>query len=235
MRELQDVWNNTVGYFAPKYKLKTYERAADRKKREGYAQYVQQTGLSQATYNALYDKADADGDGIEQGELGPVLLEAIQNGEITEEQAAAAWKANWNKENSTTFEKWRGKNGGSKAAETPASSASAPAATPKPTATPKPEASFDSFKNGVPIYGDKKQATYAVWESQLQGSMTLDRFKEILSKADADGNDSLKQDELGYALRAAVMNRELSYQQASAVWDAQGWKHNLDWWAGRHQ
>lgn len=237
MREVQDVWNNTVGYFAPKYKLKTYERAADRKKREGYAQYVQQTGLSQATYNALYDKADADGDGIEQGEFGPVLLEAIQNGEITEEQAAAAWKANWNKENSTTFEKWRGKNGGSKAAETPASSASAPAATPKPTATPKPEASFDSFKNGVPIYGDKKQATYAVWESQLQGSMTLDRFMEILNKADADGNDSLKQDELGYALRAAVMNRELSYQQASAVWDAQGWsaKHNFDWWAGRHQ
>ena len=235
MREVQDVWNNTVGYFAPKYKLKTYERAADRKKREGYAQYVQQTGLSQATYNALYDKADVDGDGIEQGEFGPMLLEAIQNGEITEEQAAAAWKANWNKENSTTFEKWRGKNGGSKAAETPASSTSAPAATPKPTATPKPEASFDSFKDGVPIYGDKKQATYAVWESQLQGSMTLDRFKEILSKADADGNDSLKQDELGYALRAAVMNRELSYQQASAVWDAQGWKHNLDWWAGRHQ
>ena len=243
-REIVTLWNNTVGFLAPSKKLVTYERAADRKKREGYAQYVQQTGLSQATYNALYDKADVDGDGIEQGEFGPVLLEAIQSGEITEEQAAAAWKANWNKENSTTFEKWRSKNGGTAApAETPEPTATAapksstgttkPAA---PAATAKPAASYDSFKSAAPIYGsDKKQATYDVWESQLQGSMTLERFQQILSKADMDGNSSLKQDELGYALKAAVNNHEMTVEQASAVWDAQGWKHNLAWWAGRHQ
>jgi len=243
-REIVTLWNNTVGFLAPSKKLVTYERAADRKKREGYAQYVQQTGLSQATYNALYDKADVDGDGIEQGEFGPVLLEAIQSGEITEEQAAAAWKANWNKENSTTFEKWRSKNGGTAApAETPEPTTTAapksstgttkPAA---PAATAKPAASYDSFKSAAPIYGsDKKQATYNVWESQLQGSMTLERFQQILSKADMDGNSSLKQDELGYALKAAVNNHEMTVEQASAVWDAQGWKHNLAWWAGRHQ
>lgn len=236
-RELQDLWNNTAGFIAPNMKLKTYERARDRKKREGYAQYVQQTGLSQATYNALYDMADADGDGIEQGEFGPVLLDALARGEITEEQAAAAWKANWNKENNTTFEKWRSKNGGS--AQASAESAAAPKSSTiqaKPAATPTPAANYDSFKSAAPIYGsDKKQATYNVWESQLQGSMTLERFQQILSKADMDGNSSLKQDELGYALKAAVNNHEMTVEQASAVWDAQGWKHNLAWWAGRHQ
>lgn len=244
-REIVTLWNNTVGFLAPSKKLVTYERAADRKKREGYAQYVQQTGLSQATYNALYDKADVDGDGIEQGEFGPVLLEAIQSGEITEEQAAAAWKANWNKENSTTFEKWRSKNGGAAApAETPEPTATAapksstgttkPAA---PAATAKPAASYESFKSAAPIYGsDKKQATYNVWESQLQGSMTLDRYMQILNNADLDSNDSLKQDELGYALRSAINLGEMTWDQASAVWQAQGWsaKHGFDYWSSRH-
>lgn len=238
-REVQDVWNNSVGFFAPNLKLKTYERAVDRKKREGYAEYVQQSGLSQATYNALYDKADVDGDGIEQGEFGPVLLEAIRNGEITEQQAKAAWKANWNKENSTTFDKWRSKNGGSTSTKTAETGTAAPKSSTKQAASAasaKEAASYDSFKSTAPIYGsDKKQATYDVWESQLQGSMTLERFQQILSKADIDGNSSLKQDELGYALKAAVNNHEMTAEQASAVWDAQGWKHNLAWWAGRHQ
>ena len=240
-REIVTLWNNTVGFLAPSKKLVTYERAADRKKREGYAQYVQQTGLSQATYNALYDKADVDGDGIEQGEFGPVLLEAIQSGEITEEQAAAAWKANWNKENSTTFEKWRSKNGGAAApAETPEPTATAApkraAATPAPTKAPGMD--YDSFKSSAPLYGtEKKNATYSVWENDLKpAGMSLERFSEILGKADADSNGSLKQDELGYALRSAINLGEMTWDQASAVWQAQGWsaKHGFDYWSSRH-
>ena len=220
MREVVTLWNNTVGFFAPNKKLVTYERAADRKKRETYP-IPQQAGMSQATYYALYDKADVDGDGIEQGEFGPVLLEAIKNGEITEEQAAAAWKANWNKENSTTFEKWRAKNGG----ETAAPEASKPQAeAPKPTPTPKPQASlsdFESFKKSVSLYGDKKEAAYRGWENEVKPlGVSLDSYVKIINAADAagDGNGSVKQDEMGMQLVQKINRRELTYEQAEAIW-----------------
>ena len=220
MREVVTLWNNTVGFFAPNKKLVTYERAADRKKRETYP-IPQQAGMSQATYYALYDKADVDGDGIEQGEFGPVLLEAIKNGEITEEQAAAAWKANWNKENSTTFEKWRAKNGG----ETAAPEASKPQAEPpKPTPTPKPQASlsdFESFKKSVSLYGDKKEAAYRGWENEVKPlGVSLDSYVKIINAADAagDGNGSVKQDEMGMQLVQKINRRELTYEQAEAIW-----------------
>jgi len=241
-REVQDLWNNTVGYYAPKYKLDTYERAIDRQ----YLDTVRPTGLAQKTFEKILADADAAGDGngsLKQDELGAELVAAMRRGELNEEQADAIWRTKWNSAKSKTFEAWMEKNGASPAAPTatPAPASATPTSTPAPkasapAATSKPAESFDSFKGTAPIYGsDRKQATYNAWESSLKPSgMSLDRFTEILSFADADGNGSLKQDELGYALRASVMAGEMTFAQASAVWDAQGWKHDLNYWAGRH-
>ena len=242
-RELEDIWNNTVGYFVPNMKLKTYERAAERKKREGFKTFVEGTGLSQSAYNAIYTEADADGDGVEQAEIGPVLLRELERRSITQEQAEAIWNAQGWK---TDFQKWASKNGGGAAASTATATATtrqsftpAPAADNRmlftPEAAPTGVSDYEGFRSAAPLYGsEKKQAAYGVWESQLSDSMSLDRFTEILVNADSDGNDSLKQDELGYALRSAINRGELSYGQASAVWNTQGWARSFDYWSGRH-
>lgn len=250
-REVVTFWNNTVGFFVPRYKLVTYERAADRKKREGYAGLVQSTGLSQSAYNAIYDEADADRDGIEQAEIGPILLRELEAGSITQEQAEAIWNVQGWK---TDFPKWASKNGGrgvvstetaapaaattTRQSFTPAAAATADNRTLfTPEAAPTGVSDYEGFRTAAPLYGnEKKQAAYSVWESQLSGSMSLDRFTEILVNADTDGNDSLKQDELGYALLAAINSGEMTYEQASAVWSAQGWaaNHGFSWWSSRH-
>ena len=249
-REVVDLWNNTVGYHAPSLKLKTYERAAERKQREGFKTFVEGTGLSQSAYNAICTEADADGDGIEQAEIGPVLLRELERGNITQEQAEAIWNVQgWAANHDFTW--WAKKNGGSDTVKS--TEAAAPAATTRQSFTPAPAADnrmlftpeaaptgvtdFEGFRSAAPLYGnEKKQAAYSVWESQLSGSMSLDRFTEILVNADSDGNDSLKQDELGYALRAAINSGEMSFDQASAVWSAQGWaaNHGFSWWSSRH-
>lgn len=85
-REAVDIWNNTVGFFAPGRKLVTYERAVDRK----YEQYVRQTGLSKKDYEKALADADQDGKGsISQDELAAYF----QNSGFTDEQAAAIWNA----------------------------------------------------------------------------------------------------------------------------------------------
>lgn len=240
-RELEDIWNNTVGYFVPNMKLKTYERAADRKKREGFKTFVEGTGLSQSAYNAIYTEADADGDGVEQAEIGPVLLRELERRNITQEQAEAIWNAQGWK---TDFQKWASKNGGGAAASTATATATTrqsftPATDDRtpftPETAPAGVSDYEGFRSAAPLYGsERKQAAYGVWESQLSGSMSLDRFTEILVNADSDGNDRLKQDELGYALRSAINRGELSYGQASAVWNTQGWARSFDYWSGRH-
>lgn len=230
-RELEDIWNNTAGYFVPRLKLKTYERAADRKRREGYDNFVKQTGMAESTYNALYNKADTDGDGIEQGEFGPVLLDALQRGEITEEQAAAAWKANWNKDNSTTFEKWRSKNGGgSSAEEKPKEKAAATTTTaadrstqkPTQTAAPKPAApekitTYEQFREQAHVYDT--ETTYNNYRAYVEpAGIDLDTFTGYINAADTDDNGSVKQDELGVQLFEAIRRREISEEQAQAMW-----------------
>ncbi len=239
-RELEDIWNNTVGYFVPNMKLKTYERAADRKKREGFKTFVEGTGLSQSAYNAIYTEADADGDGVEQAEIGPVLLRELERRNITQEQAEAIWNAQGWK---TDFQKWASKNGDAAASTATATATTRQSFTPAtddrtpftPETAPAGVSDYEGFRSAAPLYGsERKQAAYGVWESQLSGSMSLDRFTEILVNADSDGNDSLKQDELGYALRSAINRGELSYGQASAVWNTQGWARSFDYWSGRH-
>jgi hypothetical protein len=247
-REVQDMWNNTVGYFAPNMKLDTYQRAIDRT----YMQSIRPTGLAQKTFEKILADADARGDGngsLKQDELGAELLAAMARGDINEEQAAAVWNSRgWKK----TFETWQGKEEPSPAATAAPESTSGTriqlaAATPSPTPTAAPAATarpsrnteagtYSQFSSQAPIYGsDRKRDAYAVWENELKPSgMSLERFTRILSTADSDGNGSLKQNELGYALHSAIDRGEMSRAQASAVWASQGWAHDFDYWSARH-
>ena len=227
-REVQDVWNNTVGFLAPDKKLVTYQRAADK----NYATYIKNTGLSQKDYQAILDDADklfGDNSGTyKQDEVGAALVAALEDGKITEEQAAAIWRSRWHKENNKTFDDWR--SGGKKtssAASTmtkpsPANSFPAPMrpAAGAAAASTGNVSSYEDFKKVIPIYGAAdKEALYNVWNSVLTLSgMSLDRFTEILANADTDGNKSIKQDEMGEALYAAMQRGELSFDQCDAVW-----------------
>ena len=231
-REVQDVWNNTVGYFNPSKKLVSYQRKVDRT----YNEQIQGSGLAKSTYQAILDDADrvhGDGNGsVKQDELGAALMAALEDGKITEEQATTVWNSKgWKK----TFDDWRGKSGGSKTS-TPAASTGSAGSTPKKsnavpftpsaataaTAKPAGASSYDDFKK-VPVYDSTaKQAMYGIWETQLQPSgMSLDRFMEILTNADTDGNDSIKQDEMGVALMTSLQSGELTFDQCDAIWRTQ--------------
>lgn len=216
-REVQDIWNNTVGYFNPSKKLVTYQRAVDRT----YNEQIQQTGLGKSTFQNILDDADTvhgDGNGsIKQDELGAALVTALEEGKITEDQAQAVWNTKgWKK----TFDGWRGLGSDIKTETTAEKSAKAPAATTTPAAGSV--RSYDDFKK-VPVYDSAaKQALFNVWESSLKPSgMSLDRFAEIITKADTDGNDSLKQDEMGTALLTAMQKGELTFDQCDAIWRTQ--------------
>jgi hypothetical protein len=107
-RELEDIWNNTVGYFVPNMKLKTYESSIDRE----YENKVRQTGLSNNAFEQiLADAATSGNDSLTQDELGKQLASEIRLGKITEEQADAIWKTKWNSAKSKTFAKWQSENG----------------------------------------------------------------------------------------------------------------------------
>ena len=244
-RDAIAIWNTIMDGRRDDWKLHTYESSAD-KKRKAFTGTLTELGLPTSMYSDIMSEADGNTDGkLNQDEIGPWLLGKLDSGEITQEQAEAIWAAagpTWK----TDFAKWSGK-GSSKTSSS--GETEAPATTPKTTVAFTPTAKtapaetaavtdFESFKNAVPLYGnEKRQATYGVWQSTLQPSgMSLERFAEILSKADTDGNDSLKQDELGYALRSAINSGEMTFDQASAVWAAQGWaaNHGFSWWSGKH-
>ena len=231
LREVQDVWNNLVGYHAPSLMLKTYERAADRKKREGYTEFVQDTGLSQSEYNAIYTAADTDNDGIEQAEIGPILLEKLSSGELTQQQAEAIWNVQgWQ----TDFQKWAKKNGGGDIvkSEEPATTPTATTTTRKtavpftPTAAPAVQESttagvtdYDSFKRSVPIYNENMGTAYSLWESTVQPlGISLSRYADIIIAANADGAGTSTQDEMGMYLVSQMNSGELSYDQCEAIW-----------------
>ena len=216
-REVQDIWNNTVGYFNPSKKLVTYERAVDRT----YNEQIQQTGIGKSVFQNILNDADTvhgDGNGsIKQDELGAALVAALEEGKITEEQAQAVWNTKgWKK----TFDGWRGLGSDIKTETTAEKPAKAPTATTTPAAGSV--RSYDDFKK-VPVYDSAaKQALFNVWESSLKPSgMSLDRFAEIITKADTDGNDSLKQDEMGTALLTAMQKGELTFDQCDAIWRTQ--------------
>ncbi len=69
-------------------------------------QITESTGLTMQEYNFILDYADTDNKGVTQEELGPVLTEYINSGEISKEQADAIWKTKWNQPKSKTFDDW---------------------------------------------------------------------------------------------------------------------------------
>lgn len=250
-RDAVAIWNVTAGEINSNWKLKKYDSIAFSADMEAsYEEYVKATGISKTEYKRILEAANTDGNtSVKQDELGAYLVAQLEAGSITEEQAQALWKSQWHAEKSKTFNKWRESNGAKVPDGEAETAAAAPAARTvtqvafTPAAKTAPAASagvtdFEGFKNAAPIYGnEKKQATYSVWQSSLQPSgMSLERFTQILSAADTDGNDSLKQDELGYALRSAINSGEMTFEQASAVWAAQGWSanHGFSWWSGKH-
>lgn len=210
-REVQDIWNNTVGFISPRMKLTTYRSSFDRT----YLEYIEPSGLSKSAYQAILERADGvfgNGNGsYAQNEVGAALMSALEDGNITEAQADAIWRSKWHGENSRSFSEWRSKSG---------KSSSAPAGKAE-TSEVSPD--YDSFKEKVPLYKTAaKEAAYSVWETQLKpAGISLDRFAELLNSADSDGNGSLKQGEMGFALMDAMQSGELSFDQCDAIWRVQ--------------
>ena len=192
-------------------KLTTYRSSFDRT----YLEYVEPSGLSKSAYQAILERADGvfgNGNGsYAQDEVGAALMSALEDGNITEAQADAIWRSKWHGENSRSFSDWRSKS---------SKSSSAPAGKAETSAS---DSDYDSFKENVPLYKTAaKEAAYSVWETQLKpAGISLDRFTELLNSADSDGNGSLKQDEMGFALMNAMQSGELSFDQCDAIWRVQ--------------
>lgn len=219
LRDVIAMWNTLMNGRNDKWKIKRYDNSAlSQSKINAWKSELEPLGITKAQFEEFISAADTDGSGsLKQDEVGEYLNQEIAAGNLTQEQAAALWAATdstWKK----TYSGWRSDR---EAKETPV--------------TAKEVTGYEAFKDSAPIYGKAKtQAAYDVWETQLAGSMTLDRFTDFLTAADTDGNDSLKQDELGYALLSAIDSGELDPDQAAAVWGSQGWKHGFDWWAAKH-
>ena len=197
-----------------------------------WKEYVENTGISKSAYKSIMSQADVNGTTKPtQDELGEYLVDALAAGEITEAQAQALWKSQWNKENSKTFDKWRGKEepkSSEPKTSTTSSGAVAPAAVQDSKVT-----DYDGFRKAVPVYSEKKEAAYGAKPS----GMTLDRYVQLLQKADTNSNDSITQDEMGFMLRDAVKSGEISFEEAEVIWRSQ-WNgarsKTLQSWAAKH-
>jgi hypothetical protein len=225
-RDVTAIWNLTVGSFNPDMKVRTYDsNAMSASKTAAYEETVKPTGIKKGQYKNILAQADEDGNGsVKQAEMDAYLKEAVAGNALTQEQADAIWDAQGWKKSWSEYGK-------------PASSGTKSSTTstePKKTSSePNGEiAGWDDFKTVAPIYGNpKKEAAY----NAKPASMSLKRYTEMLKAADTDNNGSLKQDELGYQLKAAVQGGEISFDEAAKVWASQGWTHDLVWWANKHQ
>ena len=239
-RDAVAIWNATAGTINPEMKLRKYDAIAFTDEMQaGYDEYVKPTGISKVAFQRILSAANTDGNtSVKQDEMGEYLVNALAANEITEEQAQALWKSQWHSEKSKTFDKWRG----TEPTSTTTSTAKSTSTTKSTGTTGSTEAKkssqpsgqiegWDDFKTVAPIYGGpKREATY----NAKPATMSLTEYTKMLQAADADGNKSLKQDELGYALKAAVQGGQMSWEAAMAVWEAQGWSHDLSWWAAKH-
>ena len=236
------IWNTLMNGRKDEWKILTYDaNQLSESALAAWSETVQPTGISQGQFKKIMNEADANGSvQPKQDELGEYLTAALADGTVTEEQAQALWSSRgWSDKHD--FNWWREKNAALEqvARQTVESvtEPETPVATPKPSATPKPAApakaeSTKPAQNSIPVYSTKREATLAA----KPAGMSEERYAEILRAADLDGNSSLKQDELGAALKRSVEHREMSHEEAKAVWDAQGWsaKHSYEWWLSRH-
>lgn len=209
----QDIANGEFGSFDAGVSWLSKTKAATWKEK------LEPLGITQRQFSSMLDEANADGNSnLSQDEVGAWLTQELANGNITEEQAKAYWAAagnDWKK----TFDEWRSKPA-PKTAPAPATAA-APATTPAPAAE---VTTYDQFAKEAPLYDSKKQSAYDAWANSLQNSgMSLDEFTQFLRNADAsgDGNGSIRQDEMGYALYDKMQKGELTFEEADAVWRSQ--------------
>ena len=231
----EDIMNGEFGSFNAGYSV----TAKQQKVQDAMA-----GGVTKQQYLDAMREANTDGNGsVTQDELNTYLDAEIKAGRLTEGQADAIWNSQgWKKTRGEVKSSTKSTTESSSTSDssTKGSSSSSTKNSSSPvSATPEKKQAaegYDTFKSAVPIYkATAKAATYSAWETNLKpAGMTLDRFISILSNADLDSNDSLKQDELGTALRAAVMNGEMTFPQAVAVWDAQGWQTSLSAWGSKH-
>ena len=227
-RDVTAIWNLTVGSINPDMKIRTYDsNALSESKEAAYQETVNPTGIKKSQYKNILTQADEDGNGsVKQAEMDAYLKGAVQNGELSREQAAAIWDAQGWKKSWAEY----GKQGTE--TTTTATKKTSTANTARASSEPNGEiAGWDDFKTVAPIYGNpKKEAAY----NAKPRNLSLTEYTKMLQAADADGNKSLKQDELGFALKAAVQSGQISWEAAAAVWAAQGWSHDLSWWAAKH-
>ena len=77
----------------------------------GYLQYVQPLGVNLADFTQFINEANTDGNSsVKQAELGEKLYEAVQSGQMTEDEANAWFLVFWNEPGSKTYTKWAAKN-----------------------------------------------------------------------------------------------------------------------------
>ena len=232
-RDATAIWNTIMNDRKNEWKIRTYDgNQLSDESVASWKEYVENTGISKSAYKSIMSQADVNGTTKPtQDELGEYLVDALAAGEITEAQAQALWKSQWNKENSKTFDKWRGKEepkSSEPKTSTTSSGAVAPAAVQDSKVT-----DYDGFRKAVPVYSEKKEAAYGAKPS----GMTLDRYVQLLQKADTNSNDSITQDEMGFMLRDAVKSGEISFEEAEVIWRSQ-WNgarsKTLQSWAAKH-
>ncbi len=67
---------------------------------------------------------------------------------------------------------------------------------------------------------EKAEAKQAALEAAVsKASLTVEEYEALLESADANGNSSVTQDELGTYLRSAIRTGKMSKSQAEAVWN----------------
>ncbi len=229
-RDVTAIWNTVMNGRKDEWKIRTYDGNALKPEKEAaWKELLEPLGITKNKYQAMLGDADASGNNsVTQDEMGEYLKAEVDAGSLTKQQADAIWKAQGWAE-SHDYDWWLGgkKSGSSSGSKSGTGSKSGSSGSQANTAV----TDYDSFSKAAPLYGgDKKQATYAA----KPAGMSLQQYTEMLKRADTDNNGSLKQDELGYVLRDAVQGGRMSWDDAVRVWAAQGWSHDLSWWAAKH-
>lgn len=236
-RDAVAIWNMTVGSVDADKKIKTYDSMSANVKAK-WEENIKETGLSRSRYAQILTEANANGNSsVSQDEMNAYLTDAVATQTLTQEQADAIWSAQGWKKSWGEYQEKSSTKAEKKAEATPAPTGTRTERevvnleTPAAGEEPAGATDYDSFMKQAPLYGKaKKEGAY----NAKPAGMSLERYAEMLGAADVDGNGSLRQDELGYVLRDAVMNGEISFDEAARVWASQGWSHDLGWWAAKH-
>lgn len=213
MRDVFAIWNATAGSIVPYWKIKTYDKNhLSQGQKNAWTENLKGLGITQGQYQRMRTEMDADGNGsLKQDEVGAYLDEQVKFGNLTKEQAEAIWASagtTWKK----TYSQWRGD-------PEPAAASPKTAAAATPAITQEKITTYDQFKKAAHIFSDNKEEAYNLWESTVKPlGIDLDRYTQYINASDTDENGSVKQDELGKTLTTEIYRKQLSLEQARAIW-----------------